>query len=253
MPLSPQDAQRYARQIALPEIGPHGQERLLKSSVLIVGAGGLGSPAAMYLAAAGVGRIGLLDFDIVDLCNLQRQILHSSSGVGKPKVESAAATLSSLNPSLEIEPHNVRLGEANAKGIFAAYDFIIDAADNFETKALIGETAWRLGKPHSYGGVREFSGQTMTVVPPDGPCVRCLLGRAPRSSGISRGPLGPVPGVIGSIQAAEAIKCLAGVQNLLAGSLLSFDALSMDFRKIWIKPSPHCPLCSRGLDDLKPK
>ncbi len=243
MSLGKEERARYARQLALPEIGEAGQERLLSSSVLIVGAGGLGSPAAFYVAAAGIGRLGLIDFDKVDISNLQRQILHSSHDIGRPKVVSAAESLGDLNHALEIDAYERRLDEANAPELFSKYDFIIDATDNFSSKILIGEAAWRLGKPHSHAGITGFSGQLMTVVPPHGPCVRCLYRETPKDPVQPRGPLGAIPGVIGSLQAIEAVKLLAGIKPALTGCVLTFDALSMSFRKVPLKPNPSCPLC----------
>ncbi len=244
MALGKNSRERYARQLALPEIGEAGQERLLKSSALVVGAGGLGSPAAFYIAAAGVGRIGLLDSDKVELSNLQRQILHSSHDLGRPKAESAEETLRDLNPSLDIETYNLRLTPENAGGIFAKYDFIVDATDNFASKILIGETAWRLGKPHSHAGITAFAGQAFTVLPPKGPCVRCLYRETPQDPAASRGPLGALAGVIGSIQAIETVKTLLGLKPGLQGAVIAFDALEMSFRKVLLKANPNCPLCS---------
>lgn len=243
MALGKEDRARYARQLALPEIGEAGQLRLLASSVLIIGAGGLGSPAAFYIAAAGVGHLGIVDHDRVDLSNLQRQILHSSHDLGRSKALSASESLGDLNPSLKIDVYDLRLDASNAPGLFAKYDFILDATDNFSSKLLIGETAWRLGKPHSHAGVAAFAGQLMTVVPPHGPCVRCLYRTMPEDPKAPRGPLGAVPGVIGSLQALEAVKALVGIKSLLTGCVLAFDALSMDFRKVPLKPNPACPLC----------
>ena len=244
MAFSKDDCSRYARQLALPEIGEAGQERLLASSVLIIGAGGLGSPAAFYIAASGVGRIGLVDSDKVDLSNLQRQILHGSHDLGREKVVSAAETLGDLNPSLKLETYKIRLDSGNAPGLFAKYDFIVDATDNFGSKILIGETAWRLGKPHSHAGIVAFAGQTFTVLPPKGPCVRCLYRQTPKDPATPRGPLGAVPGVIGSIQAIETIKFLVGLPPSLTDSVLVFDSLTLGFRKVQLKPNPSCPLCS---------
>jgi len=246
MALSKEERARYARQLALPEIGEAGQERLLASSVLIVGAGGLGSPAAFYVAAAGIGRLGIVDSDTVEISNLQRQILHGSHDLGRPKVVSASEFLHELNPSLHIETHEVRLDASNAQALFSKYDFIIDATDNFSSKIMIGEAAWRVGKPHSHGGIAGFTGQTMTVVPPNGPCVRCLYRQTPKDPATPRGPLGAVPGVIGSIQALEAIKCILGIKPLLTGCVLSFDALSTSFRKVALKPNPSCQLCGKA-------
>ena len=243
MPLSKDDRSRYARQLALPEIGEAGQERLLASSVLIIGAGGLGSPAAFYIAAAGVGRLGIVDSDVVDLSNLQRQILHGSHDLGRKKALSAIESLSDLNPSLKLEQFDTRLTADNAPAIFANYDFIVDATDNFASKVLIGEAAWRAGKPHSHGGIVAFVGQAFTIIPPKGPCVKCLYRSTPKDPATPRGPLGAVPGVIGSIQAIEAIKFLAGLKPSLTDSVLFFDALTLTFRKVPLKANPKCALC----------
>jgi len=244
MALGKDSRERYARQLALPEIGEAGQARLLESSVLIVGAGGLGSPAAYYIAAAGVGRIGIVDSDKVELSNLQRQILHGSHDLGRSKVDSAEETLSNLNPSLKIEAWKLRLDGGNAHGLFSRYDFIVDATDNFSSKLLIGEAAWRTGKPHSHAGIAAFAGQTFTVVPPRGPCVSCLYRQTPKDPALPRGPLGAVPGVIGAIQAIEAVKFLLGLKPSLLGTVLFFDALSLSFRKVALKPNPSCLVCA---------
>jgi molybdopterin/thiamine biosynthesis adenylyltransferase len=243
MPLAKDDRARYARQLALPEIGEAGQERLLNSSALIIGAGGLGSPAAFYIAAAGVGRLGVVDSDVVDLSNLQRQILHGSHDLGRKKALSAIETLGDLNPSLKLDAFDLRLDESNAPELFAKYDFIVDATDTFASKVLIGEAAWRAGKPHSHAGIAAFAGQALTVLPPHGPCVKCLYRETPKDPAAPRGPLGAVPGVIGAVQAIEAIKFLAGLKPSLTGAALFFDALSVSFRKVPLKPNLKCPLC----------
>ena len=243
--LGKEDAERYSRQTALPELGEEGQLRLLQSSALIVGAGGLGSPAAFYVAAAGVGRIGIADPDKVELSNLQRQILHGIHDLGRPKARSAYESLRKLNPSLKIEMHEMRVSSENAIALFSKYDFIIDATDSFAAKLMIAETAWQAGKPLSHGGVSGFCGQTMTVLPGVKPCLRCVFHETPADPSNPAGPMGFVPGVIGAIQAAEAVKFLAGLQVSLRGKMLTFNSLSMEFRKVEINPDPACPLCSK--------
>ena len=245
MPLNEPQRQRYARHLVLPEISEAGQERLLSSSVLVIGAGGLGSPVAFYLAAAGVGTIGIMDGDEVDLSNLQRQILHTSDAIGTLKTDSAQARLGALDPSIRIEPYPFRLTRENAPGILAPYDFVVDATDNFESKFLIGRACHEAGKPWSHAGIRNFHGQTMTVIPGSTACYHCLFHEegAP-VGGIPQGPLGALPGVIGSIQAIEAIRHLLGIGRPLTDTLLTFDALSMSFRKIPVRRDPACPLCS---------
>jgi molybdopterin/thiamine biosynthesis adenylyltransferase len=236
--------QRYARHLALPEIGEAGQEKLLSSKVLVIGAGGLGSPAAFYLAAAGVGTIGLMDGDTVDLSNLQRQILHATASVGQRKTESARARLVALDPSIRIETHPFRISAENAPEILAGYDFIIDATDNFDSKFLIARACHTAMKPWSHAGISDFHGQTMTIIPGQTACLHCLFDENELTSDEApRGPLGALPGIIGSIQAIEAIKCLLGIGELLTDALLTFDALAMNFRKVTVRRDPACPLC----------
>jgi molybdopterin-synthase adenylyltransferase len=236
---------RYARHLALPEIGEKGQEKLLRSNVLVIGAGGLGSPAAFYLAAAGVGTIGIVDGDTVDLSNLQRQILHTTGSVSTPKTDSARSRLEALDPALRIETHNFRLTAENAPDLLAPRDFVIDATDNFESKFLIARACHEAGKPWSHAGIRNFTGQTMTVFPGRSACYRCLFHEdGIPVGGIPQGPLGALPGVIGSIQAIEAIKVLLGIGKPLADTILTFDALEMSFRKVAVRRDPDCPLCS---------
>jgi molybdopterin-synthase adenylyltransferase len=246
--LSSERQERYARQLMLEEIGSAGQEQLLASRVLIVGAGGLGSPAAYYLAAAGVGTIGLVDADLVDLSNLQRQILHATADLGRPKVASAGAKLAALNAEVRVITQQLALDEGNSAGIIADYDFVIDATDNFSAKFLINDTCVRLGIPFSHGGVLRFSGQTMTVVPQQSPCYRCIFPEPPPpdvASACSRdGILGVLPGVIGVIQATEAIKVLLGIGEPLTGRLLTYDALSLRFREVPLRRAPRCPVCA---------
>jgi len=242
--LTAEQRQRYARHLALPEIGEAGQEKLLRSKVLVIGAGGLGSPVAFYLAAAGVGTIGLMDGDTVDLSNLQRQILHTTASLGTNKTESARARLEALDPSIRIEPYAFRLNADNAPEMLAPYDFVIDATDNFDSKFLIARACHQAAKPYSHAGIRNCHGQTMTVIPGETACYRCIFHEdgAPKNA-IPQGPLGALPGIIGSIQAIEAIKYLLGIGKLLTDALLTFDALSMNFRKVAVRRDAGCALC----------
>ncbi|MEI8032633.1 MAG: HesA/MoeB/ThiF family protein [Chlorobiaceae bacterium] len=246
MPLNDQEKQRYQRHLALPEIGESGQEKLLQSKVLVVGTGGLGSPAAFYLAAAGIGTIGLMDGDSVELSNLQRQILHTTASIGKLKVDSASARLSELDPAIRLILHPCRLDSENAAEILAGYEFVIDATDNFPSKFLISSACHAASKPYSHAGIKAFYGQTMTVHPGESACYRCLFheeGTPPPST--PAGPIGALPGVIGSIQAIEAIKYLLSIGTPLTNSILTFDALTMEARRVPVGRDPHCPLCGR--------
>jgi molybdopterin-synthase adenylyltransferase len=242
---------RYARQLVLPEIGPEGQERLLASRVLVVGAGGLGSPAAMYLAAAGIGVLGIADADRVDLSNLQRQILHGTADVGRAKVESAGETLVALNPDVSVQAHPVRLTAAEGRALVEGYEFVVDATDNFASKFAIADVCHAAGVAYSHAGISRFAGQTMTVFPGRTACYRCVFAAPPepRESDLHpAGPLGPVPGVIGAIQATEAVKVLLGIGAPLTDRLLIYDALAMTFRTIAVKRDPSCPLCGEEAD-----
>ena len=245
MTLSSEQRERYARHLSLPEIGEAGQARLGAARVLVVGVGGLGSPAAYYLVAAGIGTVGIADSDRVDLSNLQRQILHATKDVGRLKVESAAEKLIALNPTVCIRPHLERLTRENAAGVFSAYDFIVDATDNFASKFMIADVCHELNKPYSHAGILKFMGQTMTVLPGKTACYRCVFEKEPpESHGKPQGPLGSVPGVIGAIQATEALKFSLGIGDLLTDSLLIYDALEMSFRRLQVKRNEQCPLCS---------
>ncbi|HEX9189293.1 MAG TPA: molybdopterin-synthase adenylyltransferase MoeB [Vicinamibacteria bacterium] len=246
--LSRAELARYARHLVLPEVTAAGQRRLKGSSVLLVGAGGLGSPAALYLAAAGVGRIGIVEFDVVEESNLHRQILHDTSSVGRPKVESAAVRLAALNPHVRVEAHPVPLARENALELLAGYDVVVDGSDNFETRYLANDACYFLKKPYVYGSIFRFEGQASVFWPDRGPCYRCLYPEPPAPglvpSCAEGGVLGVLPGVIGGIQATEALKILLGVGNPLVGRLILYDALAMSFDEVALRRDPACPLCS---------
>ena len=247
-PLSPAELQRYSRHLLIPSIGQDGQLRLKNAAVLLVGCGALGSPAAMYLAAAGVGRLGLVDADAVELSNLQRQILHGESWVGKSKLESAAARLAEINPHIHIDAHPTRFTPENAMAIAADYDLIVDGTDNFPTRFLTNDTAYFLRKPLVYGAVHRFEGQVTVFAPHrGGPCFRCMLPDLPAPGSVpscaEAGVLGVLPGIIGSIQALEALKLLLGIGEPPLGQLTAYDALSSRFRTFTLRRDPHCRLC----------
>ncbi len=244
MPLTDKQRERYARHLALQEIGEKGQEKLLDAKVLVIGAGGLGSPVAFYLAAAGVGTIGIMDGDKVDLSNLQRQILHTTTSIGQEKVASAEERLHDLDPDIKLTLYPFRLTAENAPPILAAYDFVVDATDNFDSKFLIARTCHNAAKPYSHAGIREFYGQTMTVHPGKTACYQCVF----HEEGVPaptrpKGPLGALPGIIGSIQATEAIKDILSIGTPLVNTLLTCDALSMTLRKVSVQRDPCCPIC----------
>lgn len=245
--LSNEELQRYARHIILPEVGREGQEKLKASSVLCVGAGGLGSPLAMYLAAAGVGRIGIVDFDVVDASNLQRQIIHGTSSVGKRKVESAKARLLDLNPHLKVDVHEVALSSENALGIVKQYDVVADGTDNFPTRYLVNDACVLAGKPNVYASIFRFDGQATVFGYEDGPCYRCLYPEPPPPGMVPScaegGVIGVLPGVVGCIQALETVKVLLKIGEPLKGRLLVFDALAMKWRELKIRKDPKCPIC----------
>ena len=246
MTLKPEQKKRYSRQIILPEFGEEGQERLLRGRVLVIGAGGLGSPALLYLAAAGVGHLGIADNDAVDLTNLQRQILHSTDDIGRMKVHSGGDSLSALNPDMHLVTHQIRFTADNALDLLKDYDFIIDATDNLPSKFLIADACFLAGRPYSHAGILEYYGQTLTVLPGETACYRCIFRSEPaKCPPFSKGVLGAVPGVLGTILATEAIKYLLGIGRLLTNRLLTYDALEMAIRTIEIQRNENCPLCGK--------
>lgn len=253
MEWEPDDAflERYSRHILLPEVGVAGQRKISRARVLIIGAGGLGSPVAYYLAAAGVGVIGLADADDVDLSNLQRQILHGTDDVGSPKVLSAARKMRALNPDVDVVVHRRYLDAATIGPIVADYDFVVEGVDNFPSKFLINDACVLAGVPFSQGGILQFVGMTMTVRPRETACYRCVMGEPPVGNVptcASAGVFGAIAGMLGSIQAAEALKCITGVGRPLHDSLLCFDAKAMDFMKSPVKRNPGCRVCGEQPD-----
>jgi sulfur-carrier protein adenylyltransferase/sulfurtransferase len=245
--LSRDEIQRYSRHLILPDVALDGQRRIKAARVLLVGAGGLGSPAALYLAAAGIGTIGLVDFDVVDVTNLQRQILHGTADVGHSKLQSARARIASLNPHVNVETHETRLTSANALEIFAGYDIIVDGTDNFATRYLTNDACVMLGKPNVYGSIFRFDGQASVFSTADGPCYRCLFPDPPPPglvpSCAEGGVLGVLPGLVGTIQATEALKLVLGIGDSLIGRLLLIDALGMRFHTVSVARDPACPAC----------
>ncbi len=241
---------RYSRHIILPKIGAAGQRKLLDAKVLLVGAGGLGSPAAMYLAAAGVGTLGIADFDRVDLTNLQRQLLHDTDDVGRPKVESAAERIAGINPDVNVVQHNTVLSSHNAFEILEPYDIVVDGSDNFPVRYLVNDATQMLGKPLVYGSIYQFDGQASVFMPgPNTPCYRCLFPQPPPPGAVpscsEAGVFGVLPGIIGSIQAVEAIKLLLNVGETLAGKLVLYDAMRNEFTTVKLRWDPDCPVCGK--------
>ena len=248
--LTPKEIERYARHLVLPEVGLEGQQKLKSAGVLIIGAGGLGSPIGLYLAAAGIGKIGIIDFDTISYSNLQRQILYSSNDVGHLKTEYAKQRLHEINPGIRIETYNTKLTKDNALEIFKDYDIIADGTDNFASKYLVNDACVLLGKPFVYASILRFDGQVSFFDPESGPCYRCLYPEPPAPGDVpdcaEGGVLGVLPGIIGSIQANEVIKYLLGKGELLKGRLLLLDALKMKFREIKFDKDPDCPVCSEN-------
>ncbi len=247
MAMTREQIERYARHIVMKDVGVPGQEKLLNARVLVIGAGGLGSPAAMYLAAAGVGTIGIADSDAVDLSNLQRQILHGTGDIGRAKVDSARDTLVRLNPDVQVKTHHCQVCAENISELISDYDFILECTDSFAAKFLINDACVLAKKPFCHGAVIRFFGQLMTYLPGEGPCYRCVYHEPPSPDAAPTckqvGIMGAVPGVIGTLQATEAIKYILGTGELLTGQLLTYDALAMDFQKIQLRRDPDCPVC----------
>lgn len=243
---SEEQIKRYSRHIILPQVSGKGQKRLLQAKVLLIGAGGLGSPAALYLAAAGVGTLGIVDFDTVDLSNLQRQILHHGHDVGRPKVVSATEIIADVNPDVKVVPYQVQLTSANIMGIISDFDIVVDGSDNFPTRYLINDACVLAGKPNVYGSIFQFEGMATVFLPGQG-CYRCLFPSPPPPGSVpscqEAGVLGVLPGIIGNIQAIETIKLILGLGKPLAGRLLFFDALDTEFRQLKWNRDPRCPVC----------
>ena len=247
---SKEQIERYSRHIILKEVGGMGQTKLLESKVLLIGAGGLGSPIAVYLAAAGVGTLGIIDDDVVDLSNLQRQILHGTSDIGTPKTKSAEATITEMNPDVNVISINERINSENAFQILEQYDLIVDGCDNFPTRYLINDACVMLGKPIVHGSIFQFDGQVTVLYPGKGPCYRCIFPEPPPAglapSCQEAGVFGVLPGIIGTIQAVEAIKILLDIGDSLVGTLLLFDALTMTFNRMKLRQDEDCPMCGEN-------
>ena len=248
--LSNEEVQRYSRHLIMPEVGMEGQRKLKAASVLLIGAGGLGSPLAMYLAAAGVGRLGLVDYDVVDHTNLHRQVIHGTKDVGRPKLQSAKETILDINPHVQVDTYEVPLTSDNALEIFEPYDVIIDGTDNFPTRYLTNDASVLLGKPNVYGSIFRFEGQVSVFYAEKGPCYRCLFPEPPPPglvpSCAEGGVLGVLPGTVGALQATEAIKLILGVGQPLIGRLLLYDALNMEFNEVRLRKNPNCPVCGEN-------
>jgi molybdopterin/thiamine biosynthesis adenylyltransferase/rhodanese-related sulfurtransferase len=248
--LSAEQKERYRRHLVIPEVGEEGQAKLLKSKVLLMGAGGLGSPAALYLAAAGVGTLGIVDMDVVDLSNLQRQVIHTNDRAGQPKTESARETIQALNPDVKVVPFQERLTSHNVEKILQQFDLVIDGGDNFPTRYLLNDACVVLNKPNIHGSIYRFEGQVTTFVPGQGPCYRCLYPAPPPAefapSCAEAGVLGVLPGIVGLIQSNEALKLILGIGQPLIGRLLTFDALGTRFSELKLRRDPQCPVCADG-------
>ena len=256
MAMTDEQIERYARHIILKEVGAKGQKKLLNGSVLIIGAGGLGAPAALYLAAAGVGHIGIVDADEVDLSNLQRQVIHATADIGKAKVKSAKESMEAINPDVKVSTYRMFVDSTNVRELIREYDFIIDGTDNFPAKFLINDACVLEKKPFSHAGIIRFQGQLMTYVPGEGPCYRCVFKNPPPKDAVptckQAGVIGAMAGTIGTLQAMEAIKYLIGKGDLLTGKLLTYDALKMEFRKINLKKDCNCAVCGEHPTILEP-
>jgi len=250
MGLTEEQIERYSRHIILKDIGGAGQEKLLSSRVLIVGAGGLGAPAALYLAAAGIGTTGIVDSDKVDLTNLQRQVIHYTDDVGVEKVVSAGAKMRAINPDVTVKTYNIKATAENISDIVRQYDFVIDGTDNFAAKFLINDACYFEKKPFSHAGILRFDGQLITILPEQSACYRCIFNSPPPADAVpscsQAGVLGVLAGVIGSLQATEAIKYILGIGELLTDALLTYNALKMRFRRIKLNRNPSCPLCGEN-------
>ena len=252
--LTAEQRERYSRHLLLPEVGAEGQQKLLDAKVLLLGAGGLGSPAALYLAAAGVGTLGIVDNDEVDVSNLQRQVIHSSERIGMPKVDSAEQTITALNPDVKVEKYNLRLGPENIMEILPGYDVVVDGLDNFPTRYLLNDASVRLGIPVVSAAILGFEGQLSVFKPYDGPCYRCLFPTPPPAelapSCGANGVLGVLPGTMGLLQATEVVKLILGEGDPLIGRLLLYDALAASFTEVKVRRDPDCPICSREPDEI---
>ncbi|MEQ8673127.1 MAG: molybdopterin-synthase adenylyltransferase MoeB [Aggregatilineales bacterium] len=253
--LSHEEIRRYSRHVIMPEVGIEGQRKLKAASILLIGTGGLGSPTALYLAAAGIGRIGLVDYDTVDESNLQRQVIHGQSTLGMSKLDSAEKRMIDLNPFLTIDKHNIPLTSENALELFAPYDIIIDGTDNFPTRYLVNDACVKLGKPNVYGSIFRFEGQLSVFYAQEGPCYRCMFPEPPPPglvpSCAEGGVLGILPGTIGTMQATEAIKLILGIGDPMIGRMLLYDALEMSFTTIKVRKNPDCPVCSVPHDEVE--
>lgn len=252
-PLSQEEILRYSRHLIIPDVGMKGQRRLKAARVLMVGAGGLGSPVGLYLAAAGVGTLGIVDFDVVDTTNLQRQVLHGTKDVGRKKLESARDRIFDANPHVEVIPHDIRLTSDNALDVIRTYDLVVDGTDNFQTRYLVNDACVLLDKPNVYGSIFRFEGQSTVFCTADGPCYRCLYPEPPPPGMVPScaegGVLGILPGLLGLVQATEAVKLITGIGETLAGRLLLVDALRMQFRTVKLRKNPRCPAC--GTREIK--
>jgi adenylyltransferase/sulfurtransferase len=255
MKLREEQIERYSRQIILPNVGGKGQEKLLNAKVLIIGAGGLGSPCALYLGAAGIGKLGIVDSDAVELNNLQRQVIHSMKDVGRPKVESARDRINAINQDVEVIPYHLRITSENILGIMKDYDIVVDGSDNFPTRYLVNDACVLSKKPLAHGGIYRFDGQAITIMPGESPCLRCLFPEPPPPGLVpgcqEAGILGAVAGAIGIIQANEVLKYVLGIGELLTGKLLVFSALDSSFRQLKVPRYPKCPVCGESPEITK--